>query len=90
LCRQPIFAASAKVALDFIARPNPRRSGIAAGLAKGPALPQQVPALVELYFHGAQPLMLLGFVDLAVLQLGAQLLLLGDQLVDLSENVLVL
>ena len=34
--------------------------------------------------------MLLGFVDLVVLQLVAKLLLLGDQLVDLSENVLVL
>ena len=81
---------SAKVALDLTGRAHPRRSGIAAGLPQGPALPQQVPALVERHFQGAQPLMLLGFVDLAVLQLGTQLLLLGDQLVDPSENVLVL
>ena len=81
---------SAKVALDLTGWAHSRRSRIAAGLAKRPALPQQIPALVEFHFHGAQALVLLGFVDLMVLQLGAQLLLLGDQLVDLSENVLVL
>ena len=31
--------------------------------------------------------MLLGLVDLAVLQLGAQVLLFGHQFVDLGENV---
>ena len=34
--------------------------------------------------------MLLGLVDLVVLQFGTQLLLLGDELIDVSENVLVL
>jgi hypothetical protein len=81
---------SAKVALDLTSWAHSRRSGIAAGLAQRPALPQQIPALIEFHFHGAQALVLLGFVDLMVLQLVAQLLLLGDQLVYLSENVLVL
>ena len=81
---------SAKVALDLTGRAHSRRSGIAAGRAKRPALPQQIPALIEFHFHGAEALVLLGFVDLMVLQLVAQLLLLGDQLVYLSENVLVL
>jgi hypothetical protein len=67
-----------------------RLVGIGPGVAQGPALAQQIPALIEFHFQGAQPLMLLGFIDLAVLQLGAQLLLLGDKLVYLSENVLVL
>ena len=52
-------------------------------------MPQQVPALVERDFHGAQSLVLLGLVDLVVLKLATQFLLLGDQLVHLSENVLV-
>jgi len=81
---------SAKVALDLTGWAQSRRSGIAAGLAQRPALPQQIPALIEFHFHGAEALVLLGFVDLMVLQLVAQLLLLGDQLVYLSENVLVL
>jgi len=81
---------SAKVALDLTGWAHSRRSGIAAGRAKRPALPQQIPALIEFHFHGAEALVLLGFVDLMVLQLVAQLLLLGDQLVYLSENVLVL
>jgi len=81
---------SAKVALDLTSWAHSRRSGIAAGLAQRPALPQQIPALIEFHFHGAEALVLLGFVDLMVLQLVAQLLLLGDQLVYLSENVLVL
>jgi hypothetical protein len=34
--------------------------------------------------------MLVGFVNVLVLQLGPQLLFLGDELVDLSEDVLVL
>ena len=81
---------SAKVALDLTGWAHPRLPRIATGFPKRPPLPQQVPALVEFNFHGAQALVLFGFVDLMVLQLGTQLLLLGDQLVDLSENVLVL
>jgi len=39
---------SAKVAFDLVCRPNARRSRIAAGLTKRPALTQQIPALVQL------------------------------------------
>jgi hypothetical protein len=46
--------------------------------------------LVECDFNGPQSLVLLGFIDLTMLQFGPQLLFLGDQLVDLIENVLVL
>lgn len=80
---------SAKVALDLVGRAHPRLSGIAAGLTQRAALPQQVPALVERHFQRAQSFVFLGFVDLTVLQLGPQLLLLGDQLVHLSENVFI-
>src|SRR5687767_2575065 len=81
---------SVEVALDLVGRTHARRPRIAAGLTKRPALTQQIPALVQLDFERTEPLMLLGLVDLTVLQLGPQLLLLGDQLVHLVENVLVL
>lgn len=80
---------SAEVAFDLVRRPDLGLAGIAAGLAQRPSLPQQIPALVERDLHRAQPLVLLGLVDLTVLKLAAQLLLLGDKLVDLSQNVLV-
>jgi hypothetical protein len=53
-------------------------------------LPQQIPALVELNLHRAKPPVLLGFIDLAVLQLRSQLLLFGYELIDVIENVSVL
>jgi hypothetical protein len=81
---------SVQVALDLIGRSHLSLIGILTGPTKGPALPKQVPTLVELNFHGAQPLMFLGFVDLAVLHLGPELALFGDELVDLGENVTVL
>jgi hypothetical protein len=81
---------SVQVALDLIGRTHLSLIGILTGPTKGPALPEQVPTLVELNFHGAQPLMFLGFVDLALLHLGPELALLGDELVDLGENVTVL
>ena len=45
---------------------------VAAELAQRAALPQQVPALVELHLDGLQPLVLLGLVDVLVLKLVAQ------------------
>ena len=81
---------SVQVALDLIGRTHLSLIGVLTGLAQCPALPEQVPALVELNFHGAQPLMFLGFVDLAVLHLGPELTLLGNELIDLGENVTVL
>lgn len=69
---------SAKIALDLVGRTHLGLAGIAAGLSQRPSLPQQIPALVECDLDGAQPRMLLRLVDLVVLQLGPQLLLLGD------------
>ncbi|MDT7763079.1 MAG: hypothetical protein QOC63_2499, partial [Mycobacterium sp.] len=43
---------SAKVTLDLTGRAHPCLAGIAAGLTERPALPQQVPALIEGDFHG--------------------------------------
>lgn len=83
-------ANSVEVALDLVRRTHLGFPRVAAGLSKSPALPQQIPALVELNLDGLEPLVLLGLVDLAVLKLGPQVLLLGDQPVDLVENVLVL
>lgn len=82
-------ANSVEVALDLVRRTHLGFPRVAAGLPKSPALPQQIPALVELNLDGLEPLVLLGLVDLAVLKLGPQVLLLGDQPVDLVENVLV-
>lgn len=82
-------ANSVEVALDLVRRTHLGFARVAAGLPKSPALPQQIPALVELHLDGLEPTMLLGLVDLAVLKLGPQILLLGDQPVDLVENVLV-
>ncbi len=62
---------------------------IAARFPQCAALPKQIPTLVELHLDGPQALMFLGFFDLAVLQLLAQLLFLGDQLADLFENVFI-
>ena len=78
---------SAEVALDLVRRTHLSFPRVAAGLPQGPALPQQVPALVELHLEGFQPSpvlrtwvrLLLGCVDLAVLQLVPQFLFLGDQ-----------
>ena len=86
-CRR---TSSVQVALDLVGRTHLRLPWVAAGLTQRAPLPKQVPALIEGDLHGAQSRVLFGLVDLAVLQLGPQLLLLGDQLVDLSENVLVL
>ncbi len=80
---------SVEVALDLVGRTHLRCARIAAGLTERSALPQQIPALVEFYLDGLEAFVLLGLVDLAVLELRPEFLLLGDQLVDLVENVLV-
>ncbi len=81
---------SVQVALDLIGRAYLCLIGVLARFAQGPALPQQVPTLVELDLDGAQAAVLLGFIDVVVLHLVAKLLLLGDELIDLGENVMVL
>jgi hypothetical protein len=65
---------------------------VLAELLLGPALPQQIPAAIELDLHGAQPVpvRLQGLLVLAVLLLpAAQVLLLADQPVDLRRDALV-
>src|ERR1700760_1714416 len=97
LCPPPTMTAStsravicsAQVALDLVGGAHRGVAGIAAGLAQGAALPEQVPALVEFDLELAQPLVLLGLADLAVLQLLSKRLLLGDELVDTRQGVVV-
>src|SRR5271156_4955748 len=90
LCPPPTMTAStsravissAQVALDLVGGAHRGVAGIATGLTQGAALPEQVPALVEFDLELPQPLVLLGFVDLAVLQLLSKRLLFGDEFVD--------
>ena len=63
--------------------------GVGAAGAKRAALPQQVPALVQLHLDGAQSAVFFGFVDLVVLQLVPQFAFGGDEVVHLAEDVLV-
>ena len=64
-------------------------TGIAAGLAQGAALPQQVPALVELDLERPQALVFLVSADLASLQAGTQFALLVDEFVDAGQGVVI-
>src|SRR3984893_7029182 len=97
LCPPPTMTAStsravicsAQVALDLVGGPHRGGAGLPAGLAQGAALPEQVPALVEFDLELAQPLVLLGLADLAVLQLLSKRLLLGDEFVDTRQGVVV-
>ena len=77
------------VALDLARGPHLCVRRIAAALSQCPALPEQIPALVELHLDRLQAPVFLGFVDFVMLQLAAQLLLLGDEFVHLKEDVLV-
>ena len=61
--------------------------GVATRLTKSAPLAQQIPALVELGLERAEPLLFLGLADLVVLEFGAQLLLLGDEFVDVCQGV---
>jgi hypothetical protein len=81
---------SVQIALDFTLRSDTGLIGILTRFAQCPPLPQQVPALVELHLDPPEPSVFLGLVDLVVLQLGAEFVLLGDEFVDLRENVRVL
>src|ERR1700691_2927784 len=66
LCPPPTMTAStsraviclAQVALDLVGGAHRGAAGIAPGLAQGAALPEQVPALVEVDFELPQPLVL--------------------------------
>ncbi len=62
---------------------------VAAGLPQRPALPQQVPALVQLDLKRAQTRMLLVRADLMPLQAGAKFALLVNQLADMVQGIVV-
>jgi hypothetical protein len=80
---------SASVAFDLVSWAHPGLLRILPCVAQCPALPQQIPALVEGYLQRLQPLTFLGLVDLPALQFGPQLVLLGDESVNFGEDVLV-
>ena len=61
-------------------------AGILAGVAAGPALAEQVPALVELHLDLAEPARS-GVVQLLVAVLALQLMLLSDELVDAIDDL---
>lgn len=72
-------ARSAQVVLDLAGRAQRRLVGAAAGLLQGAALPQQIPALVELDLHRVEAFGVVMTVELAVATPSAQRLLLLDQ-----------
>ncbi|KWX24594.1 hypothetical protein AFM11_07895 [Mycolicibacterium wolinskyi] len=80
---------SVLVALDFIGRADLGLPRVLAGLPQGPALPQQVPALVQRHLQRLQSPMLFVLVDLPTLQFGAKLLLFCDESVNFGEDVLI-
>ncbi len=80
---------SASVAFDLVGRTHSGLPRVLPSLPQRPALPQQIPALVEGYLKRLQALALLGLVDLPALQFAPQLLLLGDESVNFGEDVLI-
>ncbi|OCB08190.1 hypothetical protein A5717_29660 [Mycolicibacterium porcinum] len=80
---------SASVAFDLVGGALLGQPGVLSRVTQRTALPQQVPALVEGDFQRSQPLLLVGFVDFAMLQFGPQLLLFGNKPVNFGEDVLI-
>lgn len=80
---------SASIVLDLARRPGVRLFGIPTELALRAALSEQVPALVQTHLQFAQPIVFLGTQSGRVRRLRPQRVLLGDQVVDPAENVLV-
>src|ERR1700722_6622442 len=78
-----------QVSLDLIDWPRGRVRRILAVLAPRPALPEQVPALVQRLLRGAQLNLLVLAGQLALGQLVAQLMLGLNELVNMTEDVLV-
>jgi hypothetical protein len=56
-----------QVILNLLGRAHRRLARVTTGIAQRPALPQQIPALVEFCLDPAQPVMLLGLGDVSVL-----------------------
>src|SRR5215831_12379505 len=78
------------VAFYLPGRAQLRLLGVLAELPPGAPLAQQVPALVQRLFNRPQPLTLLGAGQLAVGDLGAQVVLGRDELVDVAQDLLVI
>src|ERR1700728_4873043 len=78
-----------QVSLDLIGRPRCRAGRVLAELAPGPALPEQVPALIQRLLGRAQLDMLVLAGQLALGQPVSQLMLGLNQLVNVTEDVLV-
>jgi len=79
--------ASLKVAFDLRRRARLSVIGILAELAVRPALPQQIPALVQSVLHRTQPITLLRAGQLALGDLVAELVLLADEVADVLEDL---
>lgn len=77
------------VALDLRNRPGRGTARVLTELAPSAALAQQIPVLVKLSLDGMQLLLLLLSRQLAGSESSAQLVLGFDQLIDLTEDVLV-
>src|SRR4051794_18990787 len=89
-CADDRVGGSAEVALDGALGPRLRLAGILAELASSLALPQEVPALVELDLHAPQPRVLVVGTDVARRQLLAQRSLEVDELTDPVSDLHVL
>lgn len=76
------------VALDHVGRPGVGLERALAHVPPGPALAQQVPALVELDLEALEPLDVLGGQAVADVG-GVQPVLLVDEMVDAVEDLLV-
>src|SRR5262249_36696535 len=77
------------VPLHLADRPRLRLLRVLAELPAGAALAQQVPALVERLLGRGQPGMLLRAGDLTGRELGAQLVLGLDEIVDVGQDLLI-
>src|SRR3954451_14727147 len=89
-CGRGRLGGSAEIALDRALGPWLRLTGILAELASCLALPEQVPAPVELDLHAPQPRVLVVGTDLARGQLLAQRPFEVDQLTDPVSDLHVL
>lgn len=78
---------SLQVTLDLLRGTRLGALGVRTGTPPGPALPQQVPALVERFLERFQSRVFLGRIDFSGHAAGAQLVLLIDQAADLVEDV---
>jgi len=77
------------VSLDLTDRPHIRVGRVFPELTPGPALPEQVPALIECFLGGTQLRMLVLARQFTSGELATQLVLSLNELVDVTKYVLV-